>query len=143
MRDSLETEPCTTLVGSDTARVRASPARQLYWWANERSALVNLFGSVLSALSGPVYVLRRGGYEVAVDRKMVLTHQRETSFDSEINRAAHRNSVRLFSKMVAVAAENGVHLGVMLIPSKERVLGMRRSGCRPVGRRRCWQAVPC
>jgi hypothetical protein len=121
-REGLETPRCPVQPASSAAH-QPSPARQLFWLASDRLALVNLMHRSYSTLllRKPAYTIRREQSELAVSESAVALHLGATALDVALNATNFRNSLRLFRRMAARAGRD-VNFAVMIIPSKDRVL---------------------
>lgn len=123
-RERLDVAACRSDPPPPDAHPDARPTRRLYWWSTRRFALASLFDRTLGVAltEAPAHAVRRGGHTLSLEGQAIATHRHATSLDNPLNRSHFDNSRRLFTGMARLAAENGVGLAVLVIPSKERVL---------------------
>jgi hypothetical protein len=121
-REDLETPPCKLPLAPSVAENPPSVGRRLYGFASEHAALINLIEREYSTRLTPAsaYLIERDGHELPVRQGSVANHFQSTSLNVDMTATNFRNSLHLF-RVLAAAADPALNIGVLIIPSKERV----------------------
>ena len=94
------------------------------WWLIDHLAVLNLIDSTIWTRLKPLDPSHSVGdaeYSFDLPIHTLEEHLRGTTLESSANRSHLRNAMRMFGPRIQTLQEAGIAVGVLVIPSKERV----------------------